>query len=248
MIIGEKMTPKEIFNILEKEMGSMPQEEKELQEWFETSYNTGNEAVQKALIELLTYDVIRPETDDDKILWVFRNVSHGKDQSRKQLRQMYYEGHGTDSLRCEIVEFMTSHAKKDDLDSIIFLGHIYSAGFGVEKDYEFAHSWYEKAAKQNNAGAQLAMGDFHYHKEEYDKAIIWYEEAGKQNKKTAYIRLSRIYKLGLGVDVDLKKALEYKNQAVSSLKKEKKSKKVTTIKKTKKIRKFKPSKKSDRKK
>ena len=69
MIIGEKMTPKEIFNILEREMGSMPQEEKALQEWFETSYNTGNEAVQKALIELLTYDVIRPESDDDKILY-----------------------------------------------------------------------------------------------------------------------------------------------------------------------------------
>ena len=242
------MTPKEIFNILEREMGSMPQEEKALQEWFETSYNTGNEAVQKALIELLTYDVIRPESDDDKILWIFRNVSHGKDESRKQLRQMYYEGHGTDSTRNNIVEFMTIDAKKDDLDSIIFLGHIYSAGFGVEKDYDFAHSWYEKAAKQNDAGAQLAMGDFYYHKEEYNKAITWYEEASKQNKKTAYVRLSRIYKLGLGVEIDLEKSTFYKNKAISSLKKEKKSKEITNIKKAKKIRKFKPSKRSDRKK
>jgi hypothetical protein len=109
------------------------------------------------------------------------------------------------------------------------MGHIHTAGFGVEKSMDIAHKWYHKAAKKGNAGAQLVVADYHFHKEEYNHAYSWYHEAALQNKKTAWLRLSRMYKLGLGVEVNEEKALFYKNKAISTIQKEENTNKVSKI-------------------
>jgi len=207
------MTPKEIFDILTKEIGLMPEIEEDAQLWFKDAYNNGSTEVKKALLELLTYNVIKPADENEEIMWIFRTVFHGKLENKKKLRQMYYEGHGDDKTRVEIVEYINQNAKKHDLESIIFMGHIHSGGFGVEKDIDIAHNWYNKAAQKGDAGAQIAVADYHFRKEEYDKAHNWYHKAAKQNKKTAYIRLSMMYKLGLGVEKNREKSLYYKNKA-----------------------------------
>jgi len=143
-----------------------------------------------------------------------RKISKMSKEEKRELRRAYYQGYGEESIRKQIFVFMSKAAHKGDLESIIFMGHVYTAGIGVEKDAEIAHNWYLKAAKKNDAGALVAVGDYHYHKKEYELAHNWYIDATKAGKKTAYIRLSMIYKLGLGVEKDLEKALNYKNLAM----------------------------------
>ena len=208
------MNPRQILELLQKEIGIIPNEEKAAQEWFKYAYVTGNEKVQKALLELLKYNVIRPANKDELALWILRTVIHGNLKNKKYLRSLYYEGHGTDKTRKSIVEYFEESAKKDDLESLIFMGHIHTTGLGVEKSSDLAHFWYKKAAKKGDAASQVAVGDYHYHKKEYDLALSWYDKAAKQNNKTANLRLSRMYKLGLGVTENLKKSNDYKNKAV----------------------------------
>ncbi len=211
------MTAKEIFDILSKEVGIIPEKEEDAQEWFKNAYKQGNETVQKALLELLTYDVIRPINDDEKIMWLFRTVFHGKQESKKELRRMYYEGHGEETTKKEIVDFLNKEATNNDLESIIFMGHIHHGGFGVEKNIDIAHHWYHKAAKKGDAGAQIAVADYHFNKKEYNDAYNWYHKAAEQNKRTAYIRLSMMYKLGLGTEVNHEKSYFYRNKIKEEL-------------------------------
>lgn len=49
-------------------------------------------------------------------------------------------------------------AEKGDVEAQASLGLTYSFGLGVEKDYKLAAYWYEKAAKQGNALAQVSLG------------------------------------------------------------------------------------------
>jgi len=232
------MTPREIFDILAREIGIVPDTENEAQEWFKNAYNNGSELVQKALLELLTYDVIRPADNNEKIMWLFRTVLHGKNENRKELRKMYYEGHGEELTRKDIVNYLKRDAKNNDMESIIFMGHIHHAGFGVEKNVDIAHNWYKKAAKKGDAGAQIAVADYHFNKKEYEDAHNWYHKAAEQKKKTAYIRLSMMYKLGLGTEVNHEKSSFYKNKIKEESSASFKNNKV--VKKKQKIRTYKP--------
>lgn len=87
----------------------------------------------------------------------------------------------------------------------------YIAGLYYEKkDYEKAFFWYEKAAMQEDEGAQYFLaymykkGDY---KKDYQKAIFWYEKAANNGDRISQIMLYNAYKKGeLGVVKDLEKS------------------------------------------
>ena len=57
----------------------------------------------------------------------------------------------------------TDNATKGDAFAQNELGQLYYQGKGVERDYEQARIWFEKAAAQNNVGGQSALGElYHY--------------------------------------------------------------------------------------
>ena len=219
------MTAREIYEILLKEAGVMPKTEIEAQLWFNDVYEKGSPVVQKALIELLALNVVKPKDNDEKIMWIFRKVLHENKNSKnfptikKELRVLYYEGYGNDKTREEIVKYIKNDAEKEDLESLIFMGHIHSGGFGVEKNNEIAHNWYYKAAQKNDSGAIMAVGDYFYHKEEYKSAHDWYLKASEKGHNSASLRLSLLYKLGLGVDASKEKSEHYKNKVLKARKK-----------------------------
>ena len=63
---------------------------------------------------------------------------------------------------------------------------MYFKGHGVEKSYEEAAKWYEKAAKQGFAEAQFSLGAMYYNgygvEQSYEEAAKWYEKAAEQQK------------------------------------------------------------------
>ena len=90
------------------------------------------------------------------------------------------------------------------------LGCLYMDGAGVEKDLEKALYWLEKSAGQDTAYAMLNLGEL-YQKEkgDYSAAMEWYKKAEKKEPKLAWYSMALLYRDGLGVKKDIKKARSY---------------------------------------
>jgi len=74
-------------------------------------------------------------------------------------------------------------AQSGDPEAQNYVGEIYEKGLGVEPDYEMAHVWYKKAARQGYSKAQINLG-YLYERGlgvQKDKAIAleWYAKSSK---------------------------------------------------------------------
>ena len=74
-----------------------------------------------------------------------------------------------------------SAAKAGDKDAQYWLGRIFDAGLGIEKDQDIAFSWFEKAALQHHAEVQRVMGVYYEEGisvgQDFEKAVEWYAES-----------------------------------------------------------------------
>ncbi len=82
-------------------------------------------------------------------------------------------------------------------DELNNLGMIYYKGFGVEKDYNRARGYYERAAEFNNPDALYNLGEFYWHGysvvKDYCKAKEYYEKAAALNHPDALYSLGNLY-------------------------------------------------------
>jgi hypothetical protein len=81
---------------------------------------------------------------------------------------------------------------------------------GTEADPAKALYWYEKAAEQGDADAQLRSGWAYDSGEgakiDKAKALCWYEKAAEQGERTAQFNCGNMYYRGVGTEKDLDKA------------------------------------------
>jgi hypothetical protein len=96
-------------------------------------------------------------------------------------------------------------------------GDIYYNGEGVEKDYDKAFKWYEKAAQQGDAVAQCSLGVMYGNgqgvAQDYAKAKEWCERAAEQGHAAAQYNLGVVYDNGQGVAQNYAKAREWYEKA-----------------------------------
>ena len=97
------------------------------------------------------------------------------------------------------------------------LGEKYYNGDGVEKDYEKAVEYYEKAAELENAAAQNNLGlcyeNGHGVLQDYKEAVKWYRKAAEQGNTVAQYNLGHCYANGIGVPRDYKEAVKWYRKA-----------------------------------
>ena len=98
-----------------------------------------------------------------------------------------------------------------------WLGMLHFEGKGVERNFEKAVAYFEKAVMQGNAGAQFNLGVCYEEgkgviKDE-KKAFEWYEKAAIQGNAGAQYALGLCYDDGKGVEKDYKKAFEWYEKA-----------------------------------
>lgn len=83
------------------------------------------------------------------------------------------------------VQSTKENAKKGDIYEQSQLGHWYQTGSYVEKDFEKAVYWLEKAANKGEESAQHNLGNCYYYGEGVDQnysiAIEWFEKAAKKD-------------------------------------------------------------------
>lgn len=109
-------------------------------------------------------------------------------------------------------------ADQGDADAQYYVGSLYQAGHGVPASAHHAAHWYEKAAQQNHALAEFALGFLLYYgagqgddtlPADPGLAAPWLEKAAQQQVVPAQHLLSTMYQRGQGVPADRQKALDW---------------------------------------
>ncbi|KAG2378860.1 hypothetical protein C9374_008008 [Naegleria lovaniensis] len=105
---------------------------------------------------------------------------------------------------------LNSDALKSHYIAQNLLGDIYYA----QEYFEEAKKYYEFAAKQNYACAQVNLGFVHFGSSNASHAIYYYEMAARQNYNDAFYHLGKIYESGRGMDnQDFPTAIQYYEKA-----------------------------------
>lgn len=109
-------------------------------------------------------------------------------------------------------------ADQGDANAQYYVGSLYQAGHGVPASAHHAATWYEKAAQQNHALAQFALGFLLYYgggegddalRADPAAAAPWLEKAAEQQVVPAQHLLGQMYREGRGVPADRQKALAW---------------------------------------
>jgi TPR repeat protein len=94
---------------------------------------------------------------------------------------------------------------------------MYANGQGVGRDYKAAVRWFQKAAEQGNADAQIMLGNLYGNGRgvplDYEAAVSWWRKAAEQGDASAQDALGSMYGNGQGVPLDYEAALSWYRKA-----------------------------------
>jgi len=134
----------------------------------------------------------------------------GDAESNRILGRMHEYGEGVPVTPREAMYYYRLAALDGDLDALKSVCDFYLQGKGVELDLEAAKVWLARLAQTGNLGGIVSFGDVLMRQKQWVEARkFWNDLAGTYNPRlvgAANERLSRIYREGLGVKVNTKRA------------------------------------------
>ena len=143
-----------------------------------------------------------------------------------RIGKMHCYGLGTDQDYTEAFRWFKKSATEENKFAQFSLANLYYYGNGVEQSYEQAFRWYMAATKQGQPYAAYAVAQMYANGESVDKddvqaqdyykqALVGFQklEADNQTDDNLFYKMGRMFRLGLGTDVDMPKAIEYFKRA-----------------------------------
>lgn len=110
-------------------------------------------------------------------------------------------------------------AEKGKAEDQYTVGRKLLHGDGVGQNYGEAIKWFERAAKQNHAGAELNLGLLYKNGrgvlQDFNTAGQWFAKAAGRGHPEAEYHLGTLYKVGEGVKHDMKQAYAWYNLAAA---------------------------------
>lgn len=132
------------------------------------------------------------------------------------LGHAYVKGQGVEHNLVEAMKWYRAAAEQGHAEGQYMLGLGYENGEGVGKNIEAAERWYRKAAQQGDVRAQHGLGLLLYeHTKNAQEAHKWLLAAAEQGHADSQYALSVVYRRGIGVPVDEKKAREWLEKAAA---------------------------------
>jgi len=114
---------------------------------------------------------------------------------------------------------LLERAEKGGAEDQYTVGLMRLRGDGVTQNYVEAMNWFERAARQNHAGAELNLGLLYKNGrgvlQDFSTAGQWFERAARRGNAEAEYQLGTLYKVGEGVEHDLKQAYAWYNLAAA---------------------------------
>ena len=139
-----------------------------------------------------------------------------------RIGKMYCYGSGTEQNYQKAFEWFKRSAKQKNKFAQFSLANLYYYGSGVEKDLSQAFLWYQRASSQGQPYAAYSIAQMYrygeYVTKDNDTAQRYYKQALSgflkiENDDMAnddlFYKLGQMFKLGLGTDSDVTKAIEY---------------------------------------
>lgn len=121
---------------------------------------------------------------------------------------------GATPVRADAVDDYLMDASRGKKIAQIRLARAYYNGTdGVERDYERAHKWYLRAAKQDSLEAQVKVAEMYRNGQGVEKnmheARTWYQKAAEQGDGDAAFELGVMFQTGEDVMTDLAAAHDW---------------------------------------
>ena len=139
-----------------------------------------------------------------------------------RIGKMFCYGLGTEQDYEKAFEWFERSAKQKNKFAQFSLANLYYYGSGVEKDLSQAFLWYQRAASQGQPYAAYSIAQMYrygeYVTKDNDTAQRYYQQALSAFLKIEsddmanddlFYKLGQMFKLGLGTDSDVTKAIEY---------------------------------------
>ena len=139
-----------------------------------------------------------------------------------RIGKMFCYGLGTEQDYQKAFEWFERSAKQKNKFAQFSLANLYYYGNGVEKDLSQAFLWYQRASSQGQPYAAYSIAQMYrygeYVTKDNDTAQRYYQQALSAFLKIEsddmanddlFYKLGQMFKLGLGTDSDVTKAIEY---------------------------------------
>ena len=139
-----------------------------------------------------------------------------------RIGKMYCYGSGTEQNYQKAFEWFKRSAKQKNKFAQFSLANLYYYGSGVEKDLSQAFLWYQRSSSQGQPYAAYSIAQMYrygeYVTKDNDTAQRYYKQALSgflkiENDDMAnddlFYKLGQMFKLGLGTNSDVTKAIEY---------------------------------------
>ena len=139
-----------------------------------------------------------------------------------RIGKMFCYGRGTEQDYEKAFEWFQRSAKQKNKFAQFSLANLYYYGSGIEKDLSQAFLWYQRASSQGQPYAAYSIAQMYrygeYVTKDNDTAQRYYKQALSgflkiENDDMAnddlFYKLGQMFKLGLGTDSDVTKAIEY---------------------------------------
>ena len=143
-----------------------------------------------------------------------------------RIGKMHCYGLGTEQNYTEAFKWFEKSAIGGNKYAQFSLANLNYYGNGIEKSYEQAYHWYMKAAQQGQPYAAYAIAQMYANGEAvekdeaqaqnyYKQALSGFQklEADEQADDNLFYKMGRMFKLGLGTDVDMAKTIDYFKRA-----------------------------------
>lgn len=188
--------------------------------WYERMAFLGNTGAMLKLGHLYT-NLEHPWKDESKGMeWYQKYVEKNLDYGYSQIALVYHKG--DKKLRIlpnpdRALFWDQKGADAGETGSQYSMGKSYYFGKGVPQDYEKAFAYYQKVAEKNPDWVAFEMGFFYLTgrgtRKDEKKAHEWFSR-----KKALYdlIQMGEIYREGILVEKELKKAFQYYSKAVEA--------------------------------
>lgn len=139
-----------------------------------------------------------------------------------RIGKMFCYGLGTEQDYEKAFEWFQRSAKQKNKFAQFSLANLYYYGSGVEKDLSQAFLWYQRSASQGQSYAAYSIAQMYrygeYVTKDNDTAQRYYKQAlsgflkiesDDMANDDLFYKLGQMFKLGLGTDSDVTKAIEY---------------------------------------
>ena len=139
-----------------------------------------------------------------------------------RIGKMFCYGLGTEQNYQKAFEWFERSAKQKNKFAQFSLANLYYYGSGIEKDLSQAFLWYQRASSQGQPYAAYSIAQMYrygeYVTKDNDTAQRYYQQALSAFLKIEsddmanddlFYKLGQMFKLGLGTDSDVTKAIEY---------------------------------------